>query len=236
MPRKKGVSLKRSCPQRSEPDAIDVLNEEQSAATQQIHPGPHCKDNDNDISVVEVANPEAERDDENSSLAEKDKLMFMAQTIKALEKEQDFLRQTVLKLSNRGSKKEVKKILDTSTDCSTSNTDVDSLTSSSSSESPDSDIPQKKRRAVVAEIQLVDPEFYRSIPKFRAKEEKLFDFAKRCLQSLTADVREKVFQPIRAGLPFDCSESQIHCYWLKSYQLHRMTDGPFLSTTQYGSG
>ncbi|KAL1268708.1 hypothetical protein QQF64_034071 [Cirrhinus molitorella] len=27
MPRKKGVSLKRSCPKRSEPDAMDVLNE-----------------------------------------------------------------------------------------------------------------------------------------------------------------------------------------------------------------
>ncbi|RXN13680.1 coiled-coil domain-containing protein 106-like [Labeo rohita] len=114
MPRKKGVSLKRTCPQRSEPDAMDLLNEG--------------------------------RDDESSSLAEKNKVMVMAQEIKALEEERDFLRQTVLKLSNRGPKKDKKKVLDTSTECSTSDTDEDSLTSSSSSESPDSDIPRKKRR------------------------------------------------------------------------------------------
>ncbi|RXN22989.1 coiled-coil domain-containing protein 106 [Labeo rohita] len=250
MPRKKGVSLKRTCPQRSEPDAMDLLNEEQADAAQQIDQGSHGKDDDNDLSVVAVANPETGRDDESSSLAEKNKVMVMAQEIKALEEERDFLRQTVLKLSNRGPKKEKKKVLDTSTECSTSDTDEDSLTSSSSSESPDSDITRKKRRrghkkkikrasrskstkhssrattpddvlqrynkvfhafkkegsirkactkvgvdrntlaltAVVAEIQLVDPEFYRSIPK----EEKLFDFAKRCLQSLTADLKSAI--------------------------------------------
>ncbi|KAL1273001.1 hypothetical protein QQF64_028863 [Cirrhinus molitorella] len=147
---------------------------------------------------------------------------------------------------DRRAKKEANKILNTSTECSTSDTDVDSLTFSSSSESPDSDIPQTRRRgqtkkasrskstkrttpddvlkrynkvihafkkegsisnactkvgvdrntlalmAVVAEIQLVDPEFYRSIPKFRSKEEKLFDFSKRCLQLLTADARSAI--------------------------------------------
>ncbi|XP_036378696.1 coiled-coil domain-containing protein 106-like [Megalops cyprinoides] len=46
--------------------------------------------------------------------------------------------------------------------------------------------------AVVAEIQLADPEFYQSIPEFRAKEEKLFHFAKRCLESLTADLRSAI--------------------------------------------
>ncbi|KAG1952175.1 coiled-coil domain-containing protein [Pimephales promelas] len=190
--------------------------------------------------------------EESSSLGEKDKLMFMAQAIKALEEERDFLRQAVLKLSNRGAKKKVKKILDSSTECSTSGTDEESLSSCSSSESSDSDIPRKKKRghkkktksstrsntkhssrattpedvlkrynkvfhafkkegsiskactkvgvdrntlaltAVVAEIQLVDPEFYRSIPKFRLKDEKLCDFAKRCLQSMTADLKSTI--------------------------------------------
>uniref|UniRef100_A0A8C1LB17 Uncharacterized protein n=1 Tax=Cyprinus carpio TaxID=7962 RepID=A0A8C1LB17_CYPCA len=60
--------------------------------------------------------------DVTSSLAEKDKLMFMAQAIK-----------TVLTLSNRGAK-------------NTSDSDEESLISSSSSESPDSDIPRKRKR------------------------------------------------------------------------------------------
>ncbi|XP_048015584.1 uncharacterized protein LOC125248046 [Megalobrama amblycephala] len=231
MPRKKGFSLKRNCPQRSEPDAMDLLNKDQADVAQHIDEEHHGKDGDNDLSVVAVATPEPGQDNETSSLAEKGKLMFMAQAIKALEEERDFLRQTVLKLSNRGAKKQVKKILDTSTECSTSDTDEESLISSSSSESPDSDIPRKRKRghkkktksasrsksakhssrattpddvlkrynkvfrafnkegsiskactkvgvdrntlaltAVVAEIQLVDPEFYRNIPKFRAKE------------------------------------------------------------------
>ncbi|XDV29291.1 hypothetical protein PO909_032428 [Leuciscus waleckii] len=44
--------------------------------------------------------------------------------------------------------------------------------------------------AVVAEIHVA--EFYRSISKFRVKEEKLCDFAKRGLQSLTADLRSDI--------------------------------------------
>ncbi|RXN38181.1 butyrophilin 2 [Labeo rohita] len=58
MPRKKRVSLKRTCPQRSETDAMDLLNEEQANAAQQIDQGSHGKDDDNDLSVVAVANPE----------------------------------------------------------------------------------------------------------------------------------------------------------------------------------
>ncbi|XP_056308756.1 coiled-coil domain-containing protein 106-like [Danio aesculapii] len=252
MPRKKTISLKRNCPQRSEAEA-DLLSEEPPESSQKIHKVHHDKDDDNDLSVVavETITPEPGQDDGSSSILEKDKLMLMAQTIQTLKQERDFLRQTVLKLSNRGAKK-VKKVLDTSTECSTSNTDEESMTSSSSSESPDSDIPRKKRKshkktkrasrskstkhstrattpddvlrrynkvfnaykkegsiskacakvgvdrntlaltAVVAEIQLVDAEFYRSIPKFRTKEEKLFDFAKRCLQSLTTDLKSVI--------------------------------------------
>jgi len=47
---------------------------------------------------------------------------------------------------DRGAKKKVKKILDSSTECSTSGTDEESLSSCSSSESSDSDIPRKKKR------------------------------------------------------------------------------------------
>ncbi|CAM4712198.1 unnamed protein product [Leuciscus chuanchicus] len=234
MPRKKGVSLKRNCLQRSAPDAMDLLDKDNPA--QQIDEHQGKEDGDNDFSIVEVASPEA----------------GLAQAIKSLEEERDFLRQTVLKLSNRGAKKKVKKILDSSTECSTSGTDEESLSSCSSSESSDSNIPRKRKKghkkktksatrsntkhssrattpedvlkrynkvlhafkkegsiskactkvgvdrntlaltAVVAEIQLVDPEFYRSISKFRVKEEKLCDFAKRCLQSLTADLRSDI--------------------------------------------
>ncbi|KAG1954693.1 coiled-coil domain-containing protein 106-like isoform X2 [Pimephales promelas] len=247
MPRKKGVSLKRNCLQRSATDDMDLLDKD--VAQHEAHQG---KVDDNDFPMVAVASPEAGGHEESSSLGEKDKLMFMAQAIKALEEERDFLRQTVLKLSNRGAKKKVKKILDSSTECSTSGTDEESLSSCSSLESSDSDIPRKKKRghkkktksstrsntkhssrattpedvlkrynkvfhafkkegsiskactkvgvdrntlaltAVVAEIQLVDPEFYRSIPKFRLKDEKLCDFAKRCLQSMTADLKSTI--------------------------------------------
>nr|XP_055076881.1 coiled-coil domain-containing protein 106-like isoform X1 [Misgurnus anguillicaudatus] len=243
MPRKKVGSLKRKCPQRIAPDAMDLSNEDEE------HQG---KDVNSDLSIDAVAPPEAGQFGESTSLEEKEKLKVMAQEIKALEEERDFLRQTVLKLSKRGTKKEAKKNLDTSTDCTTSDTDEESL-SSSSSDSSNSDIPRKRRRghkkktkraskpkstkhssrattpddvlkrynrvfhafkkegsiskactkvgvdrntlaltAVLAEIQLVDPEFYRSIPKFKAKEEKLCDFAKRCLQSLTADLRSTI--------------------------------------------
>ncbi|XP_067296098.1 coiled-coil domain-containing protein 106-like [Pseudorasbora parva] len=250
MPRKKGASLKRNCLQGSAPDAMDLLDKDDPA--KQIDEEYHGKDDDNDLSIVEVASPEAGGHEESSSLEDKDKLIVMAQAIKALEEERDFLRQTVLKLSNRGATKKVKKILDSSTECSTSGTDEESLSSCSSSESSDSNIPRKKKRghkkktkratrsntkhssrattpedvlkrynkvlhafkkegsiskactkvgvdrntlaltAVVAEIQLVNPEFFRSIAKFRVKEEKLCDFAKRCLESLTADLRSDI--------------------------------------------
>ncbi|XP_067272632.1 uncharacterized protein [Pseudorasbora parva] len=85
--------------------------------------------------------------EESSSLEDKDKLMVMAQAIKALEEERDFLRQTVLKLSNRGVKTKVKKLLDSSTECSSSGTDEESLSSCSSSESSDSNITRKRKRA-----------------------------------------------------------------------------------------
>ncbi|CAM4557286.1 unnamed protein product [Leuciscus chuanchicus] len=189
MPRKKVVSLKRNCLQRSAPDTMDLLDKDDPARQiDEEHQGK--EDGDNDFSIVEVASPEA------------------------------------------GAKKKVKKILDSSTECSTRGTDEESLSSCSSSESSDSNIPRKWKRghkkktktttpedvqkrynkvlhafkkegsiskactkvgvdrntlaltAVVAEIQLVDPEFYRSISKFRVKEEKLCDFVKRCLQSL----------------------------------------------------
>ncbi|XP_067272560.1 coiled-coil domain-containing protein 106-like [Pseudorasbora parva] len=250
MPRKKGASLKRNCLQGSAPDAMDLLDKDDPA--KQIDEEYHGKDDDNDLSIVEVASPEAGGHEESSSLEDKDKLMVMAQAIKALEEERDFLRQTVLKLSNRGVKTKVKKLLDSSTECSTSGTDEESLSSCSSSESSDCNITRKRKRghkkktkratrsntkhssrattpedvlkrynkvlhafkkegsiskactkvgvdrntlaltAVVAEIQLVNPEFFRSIAKFRVKEEKLCDFAKRCLESLTADLRSDI--------------------------------------------
>lgn len=144
MPRKKGVSLKRKCLQSSAPDAMDLLDKGDPA--QQIDEEHQDKDSDNDFSIVAVASPEAGGREEPSSFGEKDKLMFMAQEIKALEEERDFLRQTVLKLSNRGAKKKAKKILVSSTECSTSGTDEESVSSCSSSESSDGNIPRKRKR------------------------------------------------------------------------------------------
>ncbi|KAI7809223.1 putative coiled-coil domain-containing protein 106-like [Triplophysa rosa] len=43
--------------------------------------------------------------------------------------------------------------------------------------------------AVVAEIQITNPEFYRSIPQFQPQQEKLLDFAQRCSEALTTEMK-----------------------------------------------
>lgn len=56
------------------------------------------------------------------------------------------LTKCVIVFLDRGAKKKVKKILDSSTESSTSGTDEESLSSCSSSESSDSNIPRKRKR------------------------------------------------------------------------------------------
>ncbi|KAL7861025.1 hypothetical protein AOLI_G00173740, partial [Acnodon oligacanthus] len=53
--------------------------------------------------------------------------------------------------------------------------------------------------AVVAELQMVDPDFSKSVPKF-SPSEKLIDFSRRCQEVLTADVRSAINAKKSAGL------------------------------------
>ncbi|XP_058621119.1 coiled-coil domain-containing protein 106-like, partial [Onychostoma macrolepis] len=53
--------------------------------------------------------------------------------------------------------------------------------------------------AVVAEIQIIDPEFYRSIPQFQPQQDKLFDFAQRCSEALTNEVKASIISAKKSG-------------------------------------
>lgn len=49
------------------------------------------------------------------------------------------------------------------------------------------------------EIQIIDPEFYRSIPQFQPQQEKLFDFAQRCSEALTNEVKASIISAKKSG-------------------------------------
>ncbi|XP_068071719.1 uncharacterized protein [Danio rerio] len=53
--------------------------------------------------------------------------------------------------------------------------------------------------AVIAEIQIVDPEFYRSLPQFQPQQEKLFEFAQRCSEALNTEVKASIFSAKQSG-------------------------------------
>ncbi|KAL7860982.1 hypothetical protein AOLI_G00173310 [Acnodon oligacanthus] len=53
--------------------------------------------------------------------------------------------------------------------------------------------------AVVAELQMMNPDFFKSVPKF-SPGEKLIDFSRRCQEVLTADVRSAINVKKSAGL------------------------------------
>ncbi|XP_059403579.1 coiled-coil domain-containing protein 106-like isoform X2 [Carassius carassius] len=53
--------------------------------------------------------------------------------------------------------------------------------------------------AVVAEIQIISPEFYRSIPQFQPQQEKLFDFAPRCSEALTTEMKASITSGKKSG-------------------------------------
>ncbi len=53
--------------------------------------------------------------------------------------------------------------------------------------------------AVVAEIQIIDPECYRSIPQFQPQQDKLFDFAQRCSEALTMRCKPQLSQQKKSG-------------------------------------
>ncbi|XP_026108212.1 coiled-coil domain-containing protein 106-like [Carassius auratus] len=53
--------------------------------------------------------------------------------------------------------------------------------------------------AVVAEIQIISPEFFRSIPQFQPQQEKLFDFALRCSEALTTEMKASITSGKKSG-------------------------------------
>ncbi|KAI2647342.1 Coiled-coil domain-containing protein 106 [Labeo rohita] len=201
------------------PRTLPVLDEDSEVTKQSVD----CENNPEDScpDTVPAASCSLDRPSEREKglqAAAEESPVDLLKRIEALEEERDFLRQTLASVCGKEKKKKKKK-KDTSSESDASNSSSSSSSSSSllSSSSEDERCRKKKSKKkktqkirsrsalssatvrVVAEIQIIEPEFYRSIPQFQPQQEKLFDFAQRCSEALTNEVKASIISAKKSG-------------------------------------